>query len=107
MQSSPRPSAAAAPPGAGAHPAGPAHPAAGGGSVWGWLEGAGPLPNVLLRGAGAALGRGRDPGPDLEALRLGAWSGRPGPRRACRQPCMHSCRGLRAACAWHARCSHP
>ena len=24
--------------------------------VWGWLEGAGQLPNVLLRGAGAALG---------------------------------------------------
>ena len=26
--------------------------------VWGWLEGAGQLPNVLLRGAGAALGCG-------------------------------------------------
>ena len=27
-------------------------------ACWGWLEGAGPLPNVLLRGAGAALGCG-------------------------------------------------
>ncbi|KAK9845291.1 hypothetical protein WJX81_002548 [Elliptochloris bilobata] len=49
--------------------------------VWGWLEGAGPLPNVLLRGAGAALGRGRDPGPDLEALRLGARTSSPRPRQ--------------------------
>lgn len=49
--------------------------------MWGWLEGAGPLPNVLLRGAGAALGRGRDPGPDLEALRLGSRGSSPKPRR--------------------------
>lgn len=74
IQGSPRLSAAPAP--AQGHMGG----GDGGGRVWGWLEGAGPLPNVLLRGAGAALGRGRDPGPDLEALRLGAWSGSSRPR---------------------------
>ena len=54
MQGSPRlgdPGAAAC------NPAGTPH-AGRSARVWGWLEGAGQLPNVLLRGAGAALGCG-------------------------------------------------